>query len=231
MKHLSIKTTVTENIWGWIYMVLQLFFIPSVLFVVNLVLGNRFDEAGLNFLYFALNFLCVTIIFRKYLIACGKHTLATLGKTVLSAVFGYLIYWGLTLLTSMAIVWIYPDFSNVNDANIQTMVDSNFAITAIGTILLVPVTEEVLFRGLIFQGLHHKNRILAYAVSALAFCVPHVIGYIGAYSPLLLVLCFIQYLPAGLALAWTYERADSIWAPVLLHTFVNLTGIGAMIVR
>lgn len=220
-----------ETVWGWIYMILQLLFIPTGLVLINIFLPKPLNDAELNFLFFCVNFLCVTVISHKYLIACGRISLAAPGKCVVAAVFGYLIYWGLSFAVSMCILLVYPEFNNVNDAAIQTMVDSNFALTAIGTILLVPVTEEVLFRGLIFQGLHGKSRFWAYAVSALAFCLPHVLGYIGLYSPLHLLLCFLQYLPAGLALAWAYERADSIWAPVLLHTFVNLTGVGAMIAR
>ena len=231
MKKLSVKLTPTETVLGWIYMGLQLFVVPSILVIANLILGNPLDETALNIIYFVLNFLCVTLIFRKYLVACGKIALRNKGHTLLSALFGYLIHWGLSIAVSLFILFVYPDFSNVNDANIQTMVDSNLVLTAIATILLVPITEEVLYRGLIFQGLHGKSRFLAYAVSALAFCLPHVLGYIGQYSPLHLLLCFIQYLPAGLGLAWAYERADSIWAPIILHTVVNLIGVGAMIVR
>jgi membrane protease YdiL (CAAX protease family) len=231
MKNLSVKMTRTEFTLGWIYMAVQLLFLPTVLVLLNLYLKSPLDEAELNFLFFCLNFLCVTVIFHKYLLACGKISLSEPGKCLLSAIFGYVIYWVLSLGVSMVILWVYPEFMNVNDAAIETMVDSNFALTAIGTILLVPVTEEVLFRGLIFQGLHHKNRFLAYAVSSIAFCLPHVLGYIGLYSPLHLLLCFLQYLPAGIALAWAYERSDSIWAPVIMHTFVNLTGVSAMIAR
>ena len=231
MKKLTVKLTATEAVFGWVYLGLQLFVIPTVIVVANLIMGSPLDETGLNIIYFVFNFLCVALIFRKYLIACGKIALANKGHTLVSAVFGYLIHWGLSIVVTVVILLIYPEFNNVNDANIQSMVDDNFILTAIGTILLVPITEEVLYRGLIFQGLHGKSRFWAYAVSAIAFCMPHVLGYIGAYSPLHLLLCFIQYLPAGLALAWAYERADSIWAPILLHTFVNLAGVGAMIAR
>ena len=41
-----------------------------------------------------------------------------------------------------------------------------------------------------------------------------------------LVLCFIQYLPAGLCLAWTYTKADNIIAPVLVHGIINAIAIG-----
>lgn len=223
--------TRTETVLGWIYMAVQLLFLPTALVLINICLKSPLNEAELNFLFFFLNFLCTTIIFRKYLISCGKISFAAPGRCLVIAVFGYLLYWGLSLVVSMLILLVYPEFNNVNDAAIETMVDSNLVLTATGVILLVPVTEEVLFRGLIFQGLHRKSRFWAYAVSSIAFCMPHVLGYIGLYSPLHLLLCFLQYLPAGIALAWAYERSDSIWASVIIHTFVNLTGVGAMIAR
>ena len=42
------------------------------------------------------------------------------------------------------------------------------------------------------------------------------------------LLCALQYLPAGVALGWTYEKADTIWAPILVHSMVNAVGMGLM---
>jgi membrane protease YdiL (CAAX protease family) len=97
----------------------------------------------------------------------------------------------------------------------------------IGTVVLVPIVEETLYRGLIF-GLLPK-RILRYAVSVGAFCAIHVMGYIGYYEPLHLLLCFMQYIPAGLVLAYAYERSGSIFAPILIHMAIN--GIAMLFMR
>jgi len=40
-----------------------------------------------------------------------------------------------------------------------------------------------------------------------------------------LFLCFLQYLPAGFALAFCYRRSGSIFAPILVHMVVNQTGM------
>jgi len=90
------------------------------------------------------------------------------------------------------------------------------------------VTEEVLFRGLLFRALHSHSRILAYAVSVVFFALMHVVSYIGLYDWGLLALCFLQYLPACITLAWAYEQADSIWAPIIMHTLVNLISMFAL---
>ena len=47
------------------------------------------------------------------------------------------------------------------------------------------------------------------------------LGYIGLYSPLELMMAVLQYLPAGLCLAWSYIRGDTIFAPIVIHAAVN----------
>jgi membrane protease YdiL (CAAX protease family) len=91
----------------------------------------------------------------------------------------------------------------------------------IGVVFLVPVTEEMLYRGLIFRELLHTSKAAAYLVSMAAFAAIHVLGYIGSYDIGRLVLCFIQYLPAGLCLAWAYAKSDSLFAPVLIRALIN----------
>ena len=45
---------------------------------------------------------------------------------------------------------------------------------------------------------------------------------------ILLALCLLQYLPAGLCLAVAYEKSDSILCPILMHTVINAIGVYAM---
>ena len=81
---------------------------------------------------------------------------------------------------------------------------------------------------MIFGGLHQKSRILAYVFSILAFALVHVMGYLDTKEPLDLLFSFLQYIPAGLALAWAYEYSRSILAPLLIHTTVNAIAIISM---
>ena len=228
MKKLSVKFTKAELILGWIYMVLQLLALPLLFNFINILMGYPLNMAELNFCFFCVNFLCATIIFRKYLIGNLKTFFARPLRSLSAAVLGFVGYWGISFVVSMIIVAIYPDFSNVNDDTISGMVQENFALMSIGTVVLVPITEELLFRGLIFRGIYNRSRFWAYAISAVVFSLPHVVGYLGMYDPLLLLLCFVQYLPAGLCLSWAYARADSIFAPVLMHMAINLIGMLAM---
>ena len=228
MKKLTVGFTRKELIFGWIYMLLQLFALPMGLSWGNGFLKDPLSEAELNFCYFALNFLFTTIIFRKYLLGNVKLFFRRFFRNIGITLLALVIYWVLFIAVGMLILYIYPEFNNVNDAAMDELISENFTLMAIGAVILAPVTEEVLFRGLLFRGIYNKSRFLAYVVSAAAFSLPHVIGYLGQYSPFHLLLCFVQYLPAGFCLGWAYAKSDSICLPILMHMSINLVGVWAM---
>ena len=37
------------------------------------------------------------------------------------------------------------------------------------------------------------------------------------------------FFPAGIALAWAYEKADTIFAPVLMHCLINAVSFGLLV--
>ena len=108
------------------------------------------------------------------------------------------------------------------------MVQENSTLMTIGIVLLVPIAEEFLYRGLFFSQFYNRKPIAAYLISTVVFAAIHVVGYLGSYPAMRLALCFLQYLPAGIAMGWAYARADSIWASILMHTTINLIGTLAM---
>lgn len=213
---------------GLIFIPIQIFLLPILLVQGNLIFGNQLSEAQLNFALFALDFICITVIFRRFLWKSLHCALSAPWRLLRFAGAGILLYWFGSFLVNYFIMTVYPDFSNVNDDSIQALTQQNYQLMAIGTVLLVPVTEETLYRGVIFGSIYKRSRILGYAVSALVFAALHVIGYIGYFEPVHLALCFLQYIPAGLCLAWAYVMADTIWAPILMHIAINQMGVLAM---
>jgi membrane protease YdiL (CAAX protease family) len=227
-KHLTVSLTRDELLWGWMYLAFEFLFLPTILQLVSFSLFPGISDAEFNFLYYFVNFLATILIFHSYLsrnLGVAKGKLLQVGLYVL---LGLVIYWTSNLVMSELTYRIMPDFYNVNDAGITAMSQDAFLLMAIGTVLLVPVAEESLFRGLLFRGIYGKSRWAAYSVSALCFCLPHVSVYIGSYDLSLLAMCFIQYLPAGLMLAWSYEKSNTILTPIIIHTIINAIGIYSM---
>ena len=141
------------------------------------------------------------------------------------ALAGLFLYFALNSLFTMLIVAFRPDFFNVNDRNIASLAQEHYLLMVLGTVVLVPVTEELLYRGVVFSALQKANPILAYALSILLFSAIHVIGYVGTYHWSALLLCLLQYIPAGFCLAWVYQQSGSIFTPILLHATINAIGI------
>jgi membrane protease YdiL (CAAX protease family) len=227
-KHITVSLTKKELLWGWLYLAFEFLFLPTILYLVSPSLFPGISDAEFNFLYYFVNFLATLLIFHSFLsrnldVAKGKFL-----QVVLYVLLGLVIYWTSNLVMSELTYRIMPDFFNVNDAGITAMSQEAFLLMAIGTVLLVPVAEESLFRGLLFRGIYGKSRWAAYAVSALCFCLPHVSVYIGSYELPLLAMCFVQYLPAGLMLAWSYEKSNTILTPIIIHTIINAIGIYSM---
>lgn len=219
------KLTPNETVFGFLYFLLQLLIIPSIFMVGNMMMAVPYSEALVNFVFFAVNFVAVLVIFRKFLAANFRSLLAYPWYTLRCAALGFLIYMGGNAIFSLVVTALVPDFANINDAAIMEMVQDHFGLMTIGTVFLVPIAEECFYRGLIFRNLYDKSSFLAYAVSMVIFSLAHVLGYVGMEDLGTLALCFLQYLPAAFALAWSYRRSGSIFAPILIHMVVNQTGM------
>lgn len=219
------KFTPNETVFGFIYFLLQLLIIPGILLAINMMLPNPMPEAMVNVWFFAANFLVVLILFRRFL---GKnlrvvrehpwHVLRWAGV-------GLLIYMAGNGIFTFVTTAFFPGFANINDTAIMEMVQENFGLMTLGTVVFVPLAEECFYRGLIFRGLYDKSAVFAYILSMVLFSLAHVVGYVTMADFGTLVLCFFQYLPAGFALAWCYRRSGCIYAPILVHMAVNQTGM------
>ncbi len=226
-KRRGIGTTFSsqETLSGFIYLAFQLIFLPSVLYWCDGQFSLSLNEAELNFVYYLINFLAMLLIFHDFLGRSFAHALQHPIDLCQAVILGFVAYYACFYVTDWLISLLVPGFSNYNNESIAAMSSGNFFLMFVGTVILVPPYEECIFRGLIFRNLYGKSHWIAYVVSILAFAIIHIIGYIGQYSPLELVMAFLQYLPAGLSLAWSYTKADTIFAPILIHAAVNYVTI------
>ena len=220
-KHPSLYHSMSQRTLtaGWVYSAFQVFFLPGIL--MDFATTWRISDAVINFIYYSVNFGFTYWIFRYFLLEslgkAGRHLL----RFLLAVVLGFLAHWLASQGAGMLLKYFDAGFVNVNDSAIAAMIADQPVLMAIGLIAMVPLTEECLFRGLIFSQIYPKSRILAYLLSAAAFCAIHVMGYIGTVSPLTLTLCALQYIPAGLILAAAYQSCGSIFAPIFIHAAAN----------
>lgn len=85
-------------------------------------------------------------------------------------------------------------------------------VIALFAVVLAPVVEELVFRGILFPALRDVGwPRAAMAVASLGFGLIH--GNAAAFLPLSAL---------GGFLAWLYLRTGNLWAPILAHFLFNL---------
>ena len=226
--NLSISMTRKEIILGWLLMACQLLIFPILAILINSLLAVPLTDTALNISLFIGDFLLAVFIFQRFLAVSARHSIENPFRTLCFAFWGLVLYYIGSFLVSLVISAVSEDFANLNDSAIYEMTQQNYTLMAVCTVFLAPITEELIYRGLIFRSLHSKSPLIAYLVSAAVFSLIHIAGYVGSAGGTVLLLCFLQYLPAGFALAWAYVKADSIWAPILMHMTVNQVSISLM---
>jgi hypothetical protein len=85
-------------------------------------------------------------------------------------------------------------------------------------ILLAPLFEETVFRGFLFGGLRKRlGWIKAALISSALFGASH-----------LSIAAFIPTFTLGFLFAFLYQRSNSIWPGIVLHTLINAVGLCAV---
>ena len=210
-----------ETVGGFCYLAFQLLLLPELLKMLNARLSAPLGEAELNFVFYMINFIAVLLIFHEFLGSAAAQAVRHPAYLCQAVILGLAAYYACMFVTTRVISLLAPGFSNYNDSAISAMRQDSRLLVFVGTVLLVPPVEECVFRGLIFRNLYGKSHWAAYLVSMLAFAFVHILGYARLYTPLEILMAVLQYLPAGLCLAWSYTKADTIFAPIAVHAAVN----------
>ena len=102
------------------------------------------------------------------------------------------------------------------------------AAALVGSVLLGPFAEEILFRGYLLRQLHLRagwSASAAIATSGLAFGLAHLANVdLSAQNALALSVVEVAMTTGGgLLFGWIVVRWGSLWPAIGLHTFMNLT--------
>ena len=88
----------------------------------------------------------------------------------------------------------------------------------LGAVVLVPIAEELLYRGMLFQGLRARHgRWPAIGISGFFFGLLHVQwGDLGGT-----MLLLAAFYPLGMWLAWLFDRRGTLVVPIVCHIVYN----------
>lgn len=215
-----------ETIAGWLYLPMYLVGLNYLLQLANEKLSLGMTMLTINIVYFAVNFAAVVLIFHRFLrqpFFGGRFW-----NFVQSVVLGFALYYAGTWVLQFALSKLAPGFTIYNNETVGGLIEQNQLVMLAATVVAAPVIEETLVRGLVFGSIRGSSRVMAYIVSVLLFTLMHNWQYFLLYPAGKVLLSCIPYLPASVALAWTYDKAGSIWASISLHAIVNALSFGLL---
>jgi membrane protease YdiL (CAAX protease family) len=97
-------------------------------------------------------------------------------------------------------------------------------LAIVAAVVLAPIAEELLFRGLLHRGLRRRMSLLpATVISSVVFAVVHVDVLFS--QPLAIVGLVL----VGVILALAYERTGSLIVPIVIHAVHNAVTIAAVV--
>lgn len=218
-----------EKILGGVLLAVYLVVLPLTadpLFdLIGKLLGTAIPGGLRDAVYYYILFALTLAAFWGYL---GRTTRAFFDHawSVLGAVgLGLVAFYGLNELCWRVLQLFDISRANLNDQAILSRMGDAPHSTILIVVFLAPVVEEALFRGYVFGNLREVSRTAAYLVSCLFFAFIHVFQFVVVNHDLTYLLLMLQYLAPGLVMAWTYERAGSLWGSILLHGVVNALAV------
>lgn len=108
-----------------------------------------------------------------------------------------------------------------NQAMIETITLTSPVLMIITTVLLAPVLEEFVFRGILFGWAYEINPKFAHILSAFIFAMLHIILALLSGNVAEWIQIFAYFLMA-IVLSYLYEKTNNIFVPVLTHMINNL---------
>ncbi len=217
-----------EIIGGLIWLAVYLFLMSDLTQLLLQLMGVRISTLTLNKAYFLGCFLVTAVLFRRFLSYSLPEVADRPLRVLVGILLGYCIYAACQGTLSMVYGHLVPNLKTPNDDNIRAIAQSSYSTMAVAAVLLAPITEETLLRGLVFGNLRKKNRIVAYVVTAVLFSGIHIMNYVLTLDLTSLMLNFLLYLLPSVALCVCYEYAGTIWAPILLHMIINALSMWVM---
>lgn len=230
MKKIKFNSTLSrsEFIGLLIYLPIHTIALPILLGIHEDMNPGAYTATEYNIGYIVFSFVAVFAIAKTFLRDEFDGLLDNKMLCFFTYLRGYFLNLGLSYLMIFGLLALLGDietWANPNQETIEYLAGDDFFQVMCFAVFLAPMVEEVLFRGLVFGTLHKYNRVLAYVVSVLLFSVLHVWQYALTMDSLEVLIYALDYLPAGIVLAWCYERSGTIWLPIFYHMGTNMVAL------
>lgn len=129
-------------------------------------------------------------------------------------------YWfcslGIMIISNLLISLIFNRSTSANDQAIKTLFGTFPIYIFISSVIIAPITEELVFR----QSIKYliKNKYAFILISGLAFGFMHILASMTNVADFLYI---IPYSAPGIAFAYMLEKEDNVFIPISFHLIHN----------
>lgn len=225
-----------------IYSVVTFFTFPFFFLLYSIGLPDASALVWYELIYHALNFIVVLRLFREYLQgafdlfgARKKEIFAVVKPAVLAVLAVIGVWYLLARLTGLELLGIAL-FGSLPLSEMDIFLLSadipylNPIPGTIAMVLLTPLVCSCLYYSVAFVPAYNVRPWLGYLLVALFLAFPRMCNAVTQWDPATEMILYFAQLPIHLIACWSYKKADSIFAPILILTIANLLACGRIIV-
>jgi len=214
-----------ERVLGFCFLAVHILLTPLLKNLMKEFLPGALSDAQWTTLYYLVSFLLILLFLRSLLFRDWDRFCDFKLPCLLAMIPTHLVYVGLSLIGAVLLLLLPEELFELYDGFLTEYLTMHSRSMLVPLVLLSPIAEEVLFRGVLFGTLRVKNRAVAYFVSV-GLCVAcSVVPYAVNHPDATAVFYMLQQLPFVFALTWCYERVGTVWSPALYHALFNLVTV------
>ena len=192
------------------------------------VLGKMPEASALNAFYYLLSFVFVLASFWNFLREGFNLFVRRIRYCILIMVLAYLLNNVLSIALN-ALMQLFGELGTPNNDAVAEVAQVHYKQVFATAVLMAPIVEECLFRGVIFGTIARRSRVLGYIVSILLFSLYHVWQFAVAAGDWSVLLSAAVYIPLSAAITFCYDRTETIWTPIFFHMLVNSAALALMV--
>ena len=209
------------RIAGWVYFPIHAVVLPLTIGALLMaVLGKLPSDVTCNVLYYLCGLVFTLIAMWRFL----RRSFDTMVGSILRCLGMMFAAYGIDVLLSLVLqlgTSLIGELPVPNNDAVTGLARTDYKRMIAVAVLMAPLVEECLFRGVVFGTIRPRSRFWAYAASIALFSLYHVWQYVLVYQEPKLLLSALAYVPVSAALTFCYEQTRSIWPPVFFHTCIN----------
>ncbi|MEA5017749.1 MAG: type II CAAX endopeptidase family protein [Erysipelotrichaceae bacterium] len=210
------------------YFVGYLYLLPRlIVYVSDKILHTYEYVMYMQFGCFILITFIVVLLSKSIFIEANENRYDNRQNNFSYAIRSLVVMYGWMIFLNLIINFLTQQSSSINQMDIINLSMNYPVLTFIMAVVLAPIAEEVVFRGVIFRSLRNINYPIAIFTSSLLFGFVHVASAVfsGNYADMMYV---IVYAMLGYYIGSNYERSGNIYIAIGMHATLNLVSMVLM---